>query len=134
MVGVEQRDAGLGAGPADLLADCAVTVMVSVPGALLGAALAGADASLEQVVDDELVQLRWTRKHSRREIAYVCAGDAQGGAHAEFVDVLLGEVGIRAGGARLNTPQAGVDGRRDGRCAKRDAGRHGIQDLLGYRS
>lgn len=68
-LGVEQRDARLGAGPADLLANRAVTVMVSVPGALLGAVLAGADAGLEQAVDDELVPLRWPRKNSRRDVA-----------------------------------------------------------------
>jgi hypothetical protein len=81
-LGVEQRDACLGAGAADLLADCAVMVMVRVPGALLGAALAGADASLEQAVDDELVRVGWTGKNSRGDVAYVRAGDAQGGAYA----------------------------------------------------
>ena len=105
--------------------------MVSVPGALLGTALAGADASIEQVVDDELVRLRRTRKNSRRDVAYVRAGDTQGRAHPHFGDVVLGEVGVGAGGTGLNTPQAGIDGRRDRRCAKRDAGRHGIQDLFG---
>jgi hypothetical protein len=79
---IEERRARLGAGPTDRLADCAVAVMVSVPSALLGAALAGVDAGLEQVVDDELVPLRRTRKNSRRDVAYVCARDAQGGAHA----------------------------------------------------
>ena len=81
-LGVKKRDARLDASPAYLLADCAVTVMVSVPGALLGAALAGANASLEQAVDDQLVPLRRTRENSGRDVAYVRAGDAPGGAHA----------------------------------------------------
>ena len=78
----EQVTARFDAHAADLLADSAVTVMLSVPRALLGAVLARSDAGLEQSVDDQLVPLRRPRENSRRHVAHVRAVGAQRGADA----------------------------------------------------
>ena len=110
-------------------ADCAVAVVLGVPGALLGAARACADTGLEQAVNDQVVGLGGPREGPCREVAHICAGQAERDARAHHLDVRLGEIRVRAGCARLETVQAGVYRCRDVFDSERHAGRRRVQHV-----
>jgi hypothetical protein len=70
---IEQSAACLYARKTRFGADCAMTMMIAVPGALLSAARAHADAGLQQAVNDEVVLVARSRKNPRRDVAHIRA-------------------------------------------------------------
>lgn len=75
-LGLEERRTRSHTGPADLLADRAVAMMLSVAGALLRAVAAGANARFQQAVDEEQVRVGGPREHAGRDVARVRAVQA----------------------------------------------------------
>src|ERR1700749_327106 len=104
----QQGAAGVNARAAHRLADGTVTVMVSVPRALLGAGGADPNTRLEQGMDDGRIPVGGTGEKPRRGVAHIRTVQAFGDTHPHSVDVRLGEVRIRTRGARLETCQAGI--------------------------
>jgi hypothetical protein len=130
---IQQSDARPHADAASLLADGAVSMVFGMPGALLSAAFACANASLQQAVDHDLIPVSQPGQNSRGELANIRAIQAERDARAHFSHVVLGEIRVRARRAGLDAAQAGVDRSRDFRNAGRHIAWKGTQDLAGVR-
>jgi hypothetical protein len=100
---IEQRVARLDAGAAYLLTDGAVTMMRRVPTAFVGTARARAHARLQQSVNDEIIPMGSSRQDPRGGGAHIRACQAKLDARGHFGDVVLGEIGVIARRARLDT-------------------------------
>ena len=125
--GLEQRAACCFACAARLGTDRAMTMMIGVPGALLGTARADTHADLEQAVDDVVVGMGGSRQDPRGDCADVGAVLIERDACAHLFDVLLPEVRVRTRGTRLDAVQASVDRGGDVLGAELHARRRGIQ-------
>jgi hypothetical protein len=110
---IEQRVARLDAGTTYVLADGAVPMMRRVPVAFVGAVRARAHARLQQPVNNEIIPMGSSRQDPRGDGAHIRAGQAKRDARGHVGDAVLGEIGVIARRARLDTLQAGVDRRRD---------------------
>jgi hypothetical protein len=108
-------------------------MMRRVPVAFVGAARTRAHARLQQPVNDEIIPMGGSRQDPRRDGAHIRARQAKRDARGQFRDVVLGEIGVIARRARLDTFQAGIDRRRDSLGAGRDSSRRGIQHVSGIR-
>jgi hypothetical protein len=130
---LEQRAARLDTGTTYLFADGAVPMMRGVPVAFIGAARTRAHARLQQPVNNEIVPMGRSRQGPRGDGAHIRACQAKRGAYRHFGDVVLGEIGVTARRARLDTFQAGIDRRRDLPDTGWDVSRRGLQHVSGIR-
>ena len=126
---IEQRPARHFARATRLGADCAMTVMLGVPGALLGADRALPHAGLQQPVNDDVVRLGRPGQDPRHEVAQISAIYAERDARAHVRHVVFHEIRVRARRARLGTAQTGVDRRGDLSHSERHASRRSVQHL-----
>lgn len=106
---LEECRARLDAGYRHLFAYRAVSMMLGVTRALLGAHCAGAHARLEQSAHGLLVPLGRTRERACGGVTDIGAGVIERNAGVQRGDVLLNEICIRARGASLDAGKAGVD-------------------------
>jgi hypothetical protein len=130
-LGIEQRGTCMYACAARLLTGRAVKMVGGVACALLSAARACPDTSLEQAMDDEAIPLSWSRQDPGGDLAQVRAHHAQRDARAHLGDVILSQIRIRARRARLQTSQASINGRRELVNAARNGSRRGIKHVSG---
>ena len=90
-----------------------MTMMMCVPGALLGTVRARSHTGVQQVVSNDAVQVGRSRKDLRRDFANARAVQAERRACAQLLDIVLNEIRVRARRARLAAVQAGLDRSRD---------------------
>lgn len=126
---IKQRSARRFTGATRLGADRAVTVMLGVPGAFLGAQRAIAHTALEQAMNDKVIGLGGPGEDPRDEVAHIGAGEAESDAFAHLGDVGFDEIRVRARRACLETVQASIDRCGDLVDSERDAGRRGVQHV-----
>jgi hypothetical protein len=90
-----------------------MTMMLRVPGALLGADRALAHAGLQQTMNYAVVRLGGPGEDPRHEAAHIGAIRAERDARAHLRHVGFHQVRVRTRRARLCTVQASVDRRSD---------------------
>jgi len=106
---LEQALAGQLAGPAFLLTDSAMLVVLSVVMALLGTGVAHRFARLELGLCGGRIEFGLACEYAAGRLAHVRAVKTEPDASAHFGDVVLGKVGIGAGRAGLSAGHACLD-------------------------
>lgn len=129
--GSQHVDTGLLAVPADFRANTAMLVLVRVPLAFLCADPTSLRTALNHRGGHARVELGLPAEDLARGDAHVAAVQAQADAADHRLDIVLGEIGVRAGGARLCAVEASVDARHEQAGLDGGSRRVRLQELPG---